>query len=159
MRLLAVLLSLAAGSMSACAQTAEVGSAPDVSASRPDSEMRALRKRVAKLGFTKSVLRAKLYAPEVTEGRYSQVDTLENWLVELLSKGRFQSVTRINASGYQGVGLKREGTPTYGFLFRLDGGELFVTHYVRGDEILKANELPVRLVMLQTMQRHFDNLR
>ena len=156
-RIALLLLSLLLGQAQAQSDTA--ASAPETPPARSAAQNKSLRQKVAKLGFATTVLKAKMYASTVTEGQYAYVDTLENWLVEVLAKGKFTTVSRITADRFEGVGLKREGRPTSGFLFRKDGGELFVTHYVRGEELLRADEIPVRLIFLETLRVHFDNLR
>lgn len=96
------------------------GSATDVM-KRHASEIKAL-------GFSDAFLKATIYLQVDMYNRPKAWMTMETWLEKLFQSGSYAGIARITSGRSQGVMLKRQGMPSGGVLFVLDGGELFPSH-------------------------------
>lgn len=98
------------------------------SAASAEDVMKRRASEIKALGFSDAFLKATIYLQVDMYNRPKAWMTMETWLGKLFESGAYADITRITSGRSQGVMLKRQGMPSGGILFVLDGGDLFPSH-------------------------------
>ena len=92
--------------------------------------------RVAGLGFSPAFLNGTIYLQQDLFNRPQPFLRFDQWLSLVLENQRITKVTAISFGRSRGVLLKVPGVESHGFLFKFDEGDIFPTHFVKGDQTL-----------------------
>ncbi|GEM_PF-558424 len=116
----------------------------------------ALAKNAAKisaLGFSNKWLKAPLYLRGDLVNPPSHFVIFESFLALLFENPRFSKITAIKSGKFEGILVKVKGAESTGFLFKYDGGDLFISHVVSDDQatpLETANDyLSISMMILQ----------
>lgn len=97
-------------------------------------------KRIAALGFNKSVLSSYLYLQRDLVNPPSKFITFESFLAALLENPRLSSITPLKSSGGAlGIRWKLQGAPAGGVFFNFEDGEAYPASYLDG-----GNAVPIQ---------------
>lgn len=90
--------------------------------------------KIASLGFSSAQLKSMIYIRRDLVNPYQEFMPLEQLLAKTFELDKVTKITAIESGKNKGVLLKSQGTPSFGFLFRFDDGEAFLSHAVDGDK-------------------------
>ncbi len=92
--------------------------------------------RIAGLGFPPTFLKGTIYLQQDLFNRPQPFLRFDQWLSLVLENREITKVTTISLGKSKGVLIKVPGAESYGFLFKFDEGDIYPTHYVKGDQTL-----------------------
>lgn len=98
-------------------------------------------KQIADLGLPKPFLKGMIYLRKEGYGAKEPFMTFEQWVGQLFENKSISKLTAVEFDGSTGILLKKPGAESYGFLFRFDEGDLFPTHYAKGDRALPLEDM------------------
>lgn len=103
------------------------------------SDLRAKHaKRIAALGFNRSILSSYLFLYRDLVNPPSKFMTFESFLAALFENPKLSSLTPLRAAdGSIGLRWKLEGSPAGGVFFQFEDGEAFPTSYLEGNNAVK----------------------
>lgn len=97
-------------------------------------------KQIAGLGFPPKFLNSVIYLQQDLYNRPQSFVTFEQWLALLFENESISKLTAVESGSSRGIVLKSPGVESHGFLFKFDDGDLFPTHFVKGDQALPIED-------------------
>ncbi len=89
---------------------------------------------IAALGLSARTLKATIYLQR------EAFVPCEQWLALVFENKKVTKVTGTKLQKNEGIRVKVAGMETYGFLFRFDEGDLFPSHFVKGDNAIPITD-------------------
>lgn len=97
-------------------------------------------KQISSLGFPSKFLKSVIYLQQDLYNRPQPFVTFEQWLALLFENESISKLTPVESGSSRGIVLKSPGVESHGFLFKFDDGDLFPTHFVKGDQALPIED-------------------
>jgi uncharacterized protein len=97
-------------------------------------------KQIARLGFAPQFLKSVIYLQQDLYNRPQAFVTFEQWLALLFENESISKLTAVESGSSRGIVLKSPGVESHGFLFKFDDGDLFPTHFVKGDQVMPIED-------------------